>query len=405
MTQYNTDFSRQIINVRERPLSTDINELQSQLDATRRDLYRQTYASAQQPNPQGFVNTGLQVGVQSPLALGVQVAVGNGFQVNDGDIVTSINSVTGLDDLSGYKPVVCSQSVAIPMDAAPPGGQERWDLIEVSYLSGGSPDRRLFNSLSRDVFNTSLEAFQPTGVLKTFSWDVSLPAVNRAVAPANNPANSGLGYKRGVQQATGSGFNPPGVSTGYIALAYVYVGPGVTTITAPNIIDARRLLLPGGLVNVAASFTLPIDSANPSPPTGLVQSAPGSIVVTPVTRGLVSTTPTGRGCLLYVFNVNGLNAAAPALVASSLSFSGPIGEVITGDVIGDVRLMNAGLVSNTEVTLATSANSGNATYVPTFDTQFWSVLFYPHRVPNAGGALDQTFGGNLVVTFRATFAV
>jgi hypothetical protein len=180
----------------------------------------------------GFVGNSLLVVPSSPAALSVVIKAGIGFQVNATDEPTSIAGVAGLNDLSPYKPIVLAldYTVAVP---APPGANSRIDLIEVSY------QRLLDNSQSREFLDVTSGNFNPANVAKTLDFNVD---GTLAYYAASGTPTTALAYKSGVAASSPTA---PTVDTGYIALAYITVVNGATTITAVNIIDERPLAASG----------------------------------------------------------------------------------------------------------------------------------------------------------------
>jgi len=79
-------FDRTVINVRERPISSDINQAQSQIDRTLRFYLQEmlrprSSATNEQPGPpvSGFFGNGFAVREDSPAGLFVVVGAGLGF--------------------------------------------------------------------------------------------------------------------------------------------------------------------------------------------------------------------------------------------------------------------------------------------------------------------------------------
>jgi len=256
----NKPWDRTIVNPRERPLSSDINQLQSQLDRTRRDLMRVAYAyrATDSDNsggniPAGFLGDSFKV---DPGA-GLQVILrqGMGFADGTGDVPSSLGGVIGLDDLSVLKPLALTVPLAIGVPAADPG-LPRIDIVEVKY------DRRLENPLSRDILDTGTGAFVPALVQKT------LGAVLDSVVPSINGA-AVVNYKTGTPGASPV---EPTVTTGYQKIAAVRVEAAAVSLTVDKIVDRRRELADQGIARV--SVTARVNTA-----TGLFTGTP--VIIAP----------------------------------------------------------------------------------------------------------------------------
>ncbi len=168
-------FDRQVINIRERPLSTDINLGQTQLDLAAREFAMRTFLARSSdqgalgwlpniPAPAGFIHDGYIVRPVSPVAMQVIVRAGLGWYPNATDVPSGIGSPisVGVDDPHSYKPLTLTADQVLNVPAADPTNP-RIDIIEVTY------DRRLENSSSRDVFSTTALAFIPGAVFKTLA--------------------------------------------------------------------------------------------------------------------------------------------------------------------------------------------------------------------------------------------
>ena len=231
-------FDRPIINVRERPLSGDINQMMSNLDYTQREFIQRLfgYRSLTTPNsgsnlPQGFISDGFKA---DPGA-GMQVILraGEGMMDGTGDQPTNINAANNLNDQHPLKPLVLSAPEAITVPAADPANP-RWDIIEAKY------DRQVLNPTSRDILNTGTGIFTPGIVDKDLVFDLAgLSTVNGA-----GPINYKTGAPAGVPVV-------PATDAGYMRIGRVWVPAAAASIVADDIIDDRRLLIPGGGVRIA----------------------------------------------------------------------------------------------------------------------------------------------------------
>jgi len=264
----NNAFDRSIINLRERPLSSDINVAQSQLDRSLRDVLATMFVSnavgTDLPNPpqSGFLGAGLKVRPLAVPGLGVRVSAGLGFSYLPADLPSSIDGVVGLDDLSTYKPLPLLADATINgIPAGPGGGNTRTDIIEVKVARRGA------NPLSRDQLDTMTGLFVSGLVNKTldFTLDgntgiVSDPALSTAV----------ISYKVGIVNGAA-----PSVTPGYVKIATLVMDGTVASVTRGKIIDQRVILHPYGMMPFSATFGVPSGAA--TPPTGVLFSGPPGV--------------------------------------------------------------------------------------------------------------------------------
>ena len=242
----NNDFDRMIENVRERPLSSDINQLQSQSDRTFRDFLSATFAHGSlvfgSYVMQGCVGSGFSL--QALSGLQTFLGPGFGFLNNPSDVPSSIGGIVGLDDRSPYKPIVltgASQTLTTP--AADPSNP-RIDLVEVTY------NRVANNPQSRDVLNTGTAQFNPSTVNKTLQF--VLDGIAPSYVPGGSPT-SPINYKQGVASGT-----PviPTVDAGYIPVGAIWVPAAASGLTAANLIDYRSNVFPSGAVRLGGWITI-----------------------------------------------------------------------------------------------------------------------------------------------------
>jgi len=243
-------FDRMVINPRERPLSSDINELQSEAARTAREMIRalmlphnvdpQVVNSSFTP-VSGFHGDGFYVTAGG--ALTHTIKAGLGFIFDAGSTATDIGSVSKLDDRSPYYPVYLSADQPISSPAAPGVGQERVDIIEVAL------DRRLADSGSRDVLDTGSGVFTPTLVMKTLAY-----SLDGRTGVVTSPSNSttGIGLKAGASQAAGTYAASNGVTgvptatPGYTIIAVILV-TNTGAVVQGDVRDTRFLLAPDGV--------------------------------------------------------------------------------------------------------------------------------------------------------------
>jgi hypothetical protein len=242
-------FDATIINARERPLSGDINALQSRQRETLRFMFRYLFSQRTSgadisPNiVNGFLRNSFRVVEASPASMDVVIKSGFGFMDDGTSVPSSISTISGLDDLERYKPVYLSADETVTLAAAPGPGQERYDLIEVKYV------RDVTDSASRDVLDTGTGEFAATLVNKTLSWDMS-GQTGTVVDPA--PSTTAIGIKTGVAAGVGAAV-VPSATPGYVPIAVIYVGPAVVAINNTEIQDVRTIagfdgIIPFGVV-------------------------------------------------------------------------------------------------------------------------------------------------------------
>lgn len=240
----NNSFDREIINVRERPLSSDILTGSSEMDFTIREALKHLLASRSNTlatdaaiPAQGFLADSFQIELGT--ALQIALKPGIGFMPNSADVPFNINSVIGLDDRSILKPVVLvgSQPFTVP---APDAVQNRYDLIEVQY------SRQVTDPSSRDILNTITGQFVPNMVAKTLTFTLDGNISYGGVAAIN--------YKTGT---LGGGL--PAASPGYMAIGAIHVKHSVSSITEEDLIDLRPTLTANGVLTASICFDVDLN--------------------------------------------------------------------------------------------------------------------------------------------------
>lgn len=240
----NNQFDTTMLNPREKPVTSDINQAQSQLNRTIRAVLMELFGyrgalntSDAKLNASGFVADGFRVYASSPAAMEVNIKQGLGFQYNAFDLATDIDGCVDLDDLSQYKPLVLNLPKTIAVPAADPTNP-RIDIVEVKY------SRVVTNPLSRFILNGSTGAFAPSTVNKTlqFCLDDVVPSINGTEA---------INYKTGTPAGVPV---EPTVTPGYMKIGAVRVEAASVTVPATRVIDTRVPLTPGGVVNIGVTF-------------------------------------------------------------------------------------------------------------------------------------------------------
>lgn len=266
----NNAFDRLNFGTRERPISADYNRQASQADRSLRDLVQslvsaRTLSSSTGAPYSGFFGDGFRCVPTSPVALSVQLIPGIGFFYDPVNLPVDIGAtdLAGVDDRSSYKPMVISTPQIFAVPTAPGAGQSRIDIIEARY------DLRLEDAQTRRQLDVASKSFQDKVFLKTLALNldgrtgfVSSPALSTAA----------LSYKTGAAAATGSEVEPS-VTTGYVKVARINVGPAVTTIDNNVLVDRRPIVHPGGMVPFYAAWRVQWNAGTPIHTT-LAMSAP-----------------------------------------------------------------------------------------------------------------------------------
>jgi len=294
-------FERVIINRRERPLSGDINEAQSQIDHAIRELAMRMFQgrtaaandSALTPLT-GFVGEALKVRPSNPASMVVRLPSGLGFMY---DAASWSSGIDGIDDLCPWKPIVLMSDLTITIGTAPGSPNSRYDIIEVINK------RVATDSASRDVLNETTGIFDPTIVQKTLSPILLSSDIGTVVAPADS--TTPIGYKKGI--ASSGTPAVPATTSGYTKIAQILVGSGVSTIDADVIQDLRKMLYPGNVLDFSAVVSMPTASTT-VPTLSAVQAPPGVQAVA------VGTAFANGQVTLYVFGGNFDVTEPPAVV-------------------------------------------------------------------------------------------
>lgn len=263
----NNPFDRVILNARERPLSSDLNRAQSQLDAALR-VFAKFYAGKRTDSfdangvsadrlasrQWGFFGDALKVRPNpNPIPSTPSFLIQEGLGFMPGPVVGGIGGVSGLDDFTGFAPIWLPEAItgSIPTPL-PPSGQARIDIIEVSPTTFPLASGALADASSRDVFDPVSGMFQPNNVNKTLTY--TLPGTYPVVPPQG--LMPGLVYKVGTNAIIGTQI-APATDTGYVKLAEIDVQSSLSTTTVTQIRDKRWLLLPYGIGHVNCGFKRP----------------------------------------------------------------------------------------------------------------------------------------------------
>ncbi len=259
------------IGLRERPVSADFNQSQSQIYLTMRELLRASMmgrasdSSAAGQSRSGFLADGFRVVPLSPTALTVQVTPGHGFVYDGADIPTGIgmDDIEGLSDLSPFKAVCIMSPIQFAVPALPSNPNSRIDIIEVRC------DRRLDNAIVSSQLNQSTRTYGPKSYYKTLDFTLD---GRTGYTTALLQSTAGISYKSGVAAASPTA---PVVSTGYVKIAEVHVAYTDTVAAAINIGDYRPILCPGNVLPISASWKLEWNSGSPTATVLSICAPPG----------------------------------------------------------------------------------------------------------------------------------
>lgn len=236
-------FDQVIINPLEQVLSSDLNQQWSNSPLALREFFLRQYATRLAGTvagdtgtaQSGFIGEGFKVRPANPASMIVTVGTGLGFIDDAANEPSNINGIIGLNDKHEMKPISLTgngQQFTVPANVS---GSTRVDLIEVSYsLLVGSPS-------SRNIFDTVAEKFAPGTVDKLATW-----SLNGRSAQGSGAASQPLYYKTGTP-----GGGAPAVDTGYVALAYITVANGASSVDYDVIQDVRRMLGTYGMCRVS----------------------------------------------------------------------------------------------------------------------------------------------------------
>ncbi len=275
-------FDREVINQRERPLSSDVNTGWSYADQTARYvtdvLHRWRARNGGDPAAltplSGFVGDSFRVIPASPAAMQVVVSSGLGYYVDAAENATDIGSgltpgVLGVDDNQRMHPLPLSAAQALNVPAADPVNP-RIDIVEVKL------DRRLQDPTSRQILDPATGLFSALAVNKTLAFDLD---GRTGINTTGGDSTTGIAYKTGV--AAGAPV-APATSTGYVKIAEVYVGAAVTTLAEGVIRDTRTPIAPDNAIRVSARAQFSTDGLSVPSNAGastIVISAPAGLKV------------------------------------------------------------------------------------------------------------------------------
>lgn len=371
-----------ILNLREKPLSSDINRALTQVDYSLRFVCEQLYAqtagvgltAANSSTPaSGFVGQGMMLVPASPSPnLTVVVKAGLAFLNTPGDVPTTINGVTSLDDSLAYKPVVLTQDTTLGIPTPPSTGLSRIDLVEVRT------NRQVTDPQTRLILDPTTGAFNPNTVNKTLENTLD---GSTGVVSSPSASTAAIGYKvGGTFSGSFSAVNAPPVTAGYVALGYVYVQSTLTGATASVISDTRSLLFPGGCAWWAGKWGLDWNGGAPTTTLLSLSSPPG--VQVGVAPGLVGGSPE-RGRFNVVV-VSGAMKTCPVIAMAGLSSTAPGGTNLS---TADSFIVSPTIPSTDNAQVTAGIQSIAAAAVPPVNTGLltnYSFHQYQTRYQNNG---------------------
>lgn len=342
----NKPFDRMILNVRERPISSDINQGFS--DVARTDIFNLIHPLFARFGPAiplpsdistKFLNGGFYV-LATGSGMDVLVSAGLGVMYGGGDVPTDIDGVVGLSDTSTMKPLVLSATQTIAVPASDPTNP-RIDIIEVRAR------RERNDPQTRDVFNPATEVFDPTGgVLKNLSVDC-LNDTGVVLSPANSTAS--IGYKTGVP---GSTPGIPATSPGYVKIAEIRVEAASTSVPANKVKDMRSVVggQPGGIV-VRGNVTWATNDPPGTAITHIVMAPPGVRVSAASPTGAAPATGFSKVCTLYIAAGAGITGSSVQITPSNngnLQVLAQVESVTVMAADASIRTAMDGTAVNTE---------------------------------------------------------
>lgn len=320
----NNPWDREIINPLEKPLSSDINIAQAQLDRSVRDYFARLFSvrasdasDVGAPPASGFVADGFKLRPSNPASMVLKVSNGIGFFDAPADVPSSIGGIVGLDDLARFKPLTLTVDESITVPASDPANP-RIDILEVKY------DRRAENSSTRQVLNGS-GVFVAGSVLKTLASNQN----GRSTVNGSGSINYKTGTPAGAPVA-------PATDAGYVKIAEVRVNATVTTLDYDMIKDLRRMLFHGNAFRVAAQVAMHSAGGSVVPAVTQLMAPPGVQLV------FTGSSVTGAVCNVYLLaaGLDTVNSRVVPQVHVSNGFAA--GNFVAPNFSGALALLNAG---------------------------------------------------------------
>jgi hypothetical protein len=318
--------------------------------------------------------------------MNLQLTAGIGFII-DATTTSDIDSITGLDDLSALKPLVLPSSVTVAVPTAD-ATHPRIDLIEVQQTGRRDNSESLVY-----LSNPTTGALTTASFLTNFGWAMSSADLGYVVSPASS--TTAIGYKQGVAGASPSA---PSVTSGYVAVGYVYVPALAASLGNQYIYDRRPLVNPGtvrvSLVKDAGTgggFTL-----------GSIDAPPG------VEVRVVEGAAANCNFVVYVLAPNA-KAVFDALTGSvqlahSVSVMPIVG--IPAETVQACSIANVQLLSGSDVTdLANAAITFPTTLTTAVDVDRYCYRLSVSLLRNNGTLVDfnNSYANAVTVTLELPF--
>jgi hypothetical protein len=329
-------FRRVLFPVREKPASTDWNQLQERQAESLRAMANATFAKGSafssfsarhSVSPAtGFHGGGFFVRPDAAhTPLGVELVAGFGFGSAGPVAATNIDTCQGADwdgALGMGVPLVLSAAQAFTIPTLPPAGSSRIDLIEVR------PQYTATDPTTTAIFNETTLVYDPTTRNKSLSWDLRGLTGN---VNAPNPSTACISYVRGVE-AVGAitAATLPSATAGYTRLARINLdnsGGALTAVSQDMIADLRPLLFAGNLMHTGMRLAFPGKAAGLG--TGLVgmrQKCPGVWITAGAQEGIAPAGGVSYQIEVYLFGGDlapGLTPADEAGIPTIFPFASP----------------------------------------------------------------------------------
>lgn len=239
---------RMALNPGERPISTDINQLQSNNQRSLMWLAQALVKEFSGANPAAAVFVADGFSLTAPGGtMNVTLNPGLGFYYNPSDVPTGIGGLSGVDDVSPLHPLPLATAQTIAVPAADPSNP-RIDIIEVTT------DRRLEQPQSRDILNSGTGVVTPASVNKVLAFYLD----GREGAPSTGASTTGIGYKKGTPAGSPTA---PAATSGYTVVCQILVPAAATQIVQGNVTDVRIPAIPHGTPTAHLRLDLVADAA------------------------------------------------------------------------------------------------------------------------------------------------
>lgn len=334
----NRPFDQRIINLLERPTSSDLNIAFSQLNAatgvlltalTQAGRYAGT-GSAQT----GCVGSSFLLFPAIPSDMTILMSPGLG-RVQDGSTQLNIDSILGLNNLlqnTVYSGVRTDSSERFTVPAGPGAGFFRRDVIAIRRPVS---TEGLDDYTETDIYDSGIEAFDSVLKPKTYTADSSQLPIS--VINYNETPTDPVVYIKGEVQAYStpddilSATPPYATGFSYLNIGVINVVESPTSIGYGQLIDARRVLAPNNTLTLTGRASIGASAGNPGAALANVSiSTPAGIRASIYKAGADSATPTNT-YILAVFGPRAINRATINIAAAIPGSEDP------GSIIWNIR--------------------------------------------------------------------